>query len=194
MGIERLKLLVLLSEGNCLFGLSLCVRASCGLGCVISREGQGVDCAASPKPCDLFLSILSCLACCSSADRRLAAIRSLKLCFGLSGSAGSVVRAVLLLANVEPFLALFSETSEAFRPLSIPRRTRAGDVGSGTAGGGMWLLMGDTLTWTEGSMADECVFCLFRGESEFSELCRESSLCVLCDDFCFWSFFNLSFA
>ena len=137
VGIERLKLLVLLSEGSCLVGLSLCVRASCGLDCVVSREGRGVDCAASPKPCDLFLSILSCLACCSSADRRLAAIRSLKLCFGLSGSAGSVVLAVLLLANVEPFLALFSETSEAFRPLSIPRRTCAGDVGSGTAGGGM---------------------------------------------------------
>ncbi|KAH0294643.1 hypothetical protein KCU62_g278, partial [Aureobasidium sp. EXF-3399] len=65
------------------------------------------------------------------------------------------------------------------RPLSMPRRTRAGDIGSGAAGGGMWLLMGDTLTWTAASKAAECVFCLFRGESEFSELGRESSFLKL---------------
>ena len=80
-------------------------------------------------------------------------MRSLKLCFGLSGSAGSVVLAVVLLARVVPFLALFNEMSEALRPLSMPRRTRAGDVGAGGAGGGMWLLMGDTETWTAGSEA-----------------------------------------
>jgi hypothetical protein len=78
----------------------------------------------------------------------LAAMRSLKLCFGLSGSAGSVVLTVFLLARVEPSLALFNETSEAFRPLSMPRRTRAGDVGPGSVGGGMWLLTGDMVTWT----------------------------------------------
>jgi hypothetical protein len=63
-------------------------------------------------------------------------MRSLKLSLGCGGGAD-------LLVKVVPFLALFKDMSEARRPLSMPSSTRAGDVGPGGRGGGMWSLTGE---------------------------------------------------
>ena len=106
MGVDLLKLLKLLEVGNS------------GRLLFLSR-------LARPKPFERELSMRCCLSCCCSVDRREAAMRSLKVCFGVSICEGVVVG---FLERTEPFLALFRETSPALSPLSMPRTTRAGEV------------------------------------------------------------------